>query len=191
MKNCNFVTSNDDGGLGVDSRLELFVSAGDVFFLEAGSFGSSIGAFTLTATRDDVDNFLATNGSIFLSQEGYGSIFGEIERTGDRDLFAITSQLTGTLVIQQNDADPGFFDSVLRIFDSSGKLSLFPMMTSTESTARSRSASVQANNSSSRPALSMPLGFTRWPCREISVIRVSRRHLSRSQQPVGHPYLVT
>jgi len=119
-ENCDVVTSNDDGGPGLDSRLELFVSGGDVFFLEAGSFGSSTGAFTLTVTRDDVDNSLSTNGAIFLSQEGNGSIFGEIERTGDRDLFAITSQLTGTLTIQQNDADPGFFNSFVRVFDSNG-----------------------------------------------------------------------
>ena len=52
---CNVIAFDDDGGGGLDSQLELSLSAGDFVFLEAGAFGDSTGTYTLTVSTDGFD----------------------------------------------------------------------------------------------------------------------------------------
>ena len=81
-------TTNDDGGAGLNSRVEFTATEDATYYVSAGAHGSRTGAYTLSVT-EDMDDFTAgigTSGTVAVG----GSATGEIEYGGDRDWFAVT-----------------------------------------------------------------------------------------------------
>ncbi|MEX5728137.1 Ca2+-binding RTX toxin-like protein [Rhodovulum iodosum] len=84
---------DDDGGLGLNSRLEFVASSGGTYYIAAGAFGLNTGTYTLSVTgvgggTDDYADSTSTDGTVAVG----GSSTGVIEEDGDRDWFAVTLQ---------------------------------------------------------------------------------------------------
>ena len=45
---------NDDGGPGLDSRIEFTATAGGTYYLDVGGFSANTGTYTLSTRVDDV-----------------------------------------------------------------------------------------------------------------------------------------
>ena len=81
-------TTNDNGGLGTNSRVVFTATADATYYVSAGAYRSSTGAYTLSV-REVPDDFTAgtgTAGAVTVD----GSATGEIAFRGDRDWFAVT-----------------------------------------------------------------------------------------------------
>ncbi len=87
----SFVTSNDDGGNGLDSLLTFEVGQDGEYFISAAAFGSATGSYTLEVTRTGDGNI----GEVGDTRESAGqlnpngSVTSQIDFGGDRDVFAI------------------------------------------------------------------------------------------------------
>lgn len=101
--------SNDDsadaaGNYSLDSQLEIVLSAGSDYYIEAGAFGSSTGRYTLDlqtsslASLDNSDSF-DTAVDVSLSRYGFGKRHGDIDPQGDVDYFRFTATQTTHLAI--------------------------------------------------------------------------------------------
>lgn len=115
-----FVTSNDDGGTGLDSLIQFEVSQDGEYFINAAAYGSATGSYTLEVTRTgggntgDVGDTRASAGQL----PAGGSVTSEIDFGGDRDVFAITldaGQRVTFDLVGNSLADP-----VLTLFDANG-----------------------------------------------------------------------
>ena len=82
----DLITTNDDGGAGLNSRVEFTATEDATYYVSAGAHGRT-GAYTLSVT-EDMDDFTAgigTSGTVAVG----GSATGEIEYGGDRDWYAV------------------------------------------------------------------------------------------------------
>ena len=80
-------TTNNDGGVGYDSRVTFTATADATYYVSAGANGSRTGTYTLSVSV--TDDFTAGTGTAGTVAVG-GSATGEIEFGGDRDWFAVT-----------------------------------------------------------------------------------------------------
>ncbi|HJT75964.1 MAG TPA: PPC domain-containing protein, partial [Gemmataceae bacterium] len=120
------LTFNDDGGGGsndTDSLVRFNVTAGQTYYVQAGAFGDSTGAYVLTFTAGDRlgDGFghtFADAQAIPLDATGAGSVQGTIVNSGDQDFFRFTAPATGLLSVTQGAASGGSLDSVLSVYDA-------------------------------------------------------------------------
>ncbi|MCU9837769.1 pre-peptidase C-terminal domain-containing protein [Ruegeria sp. WL0004] len=119
-------TTNDDGGIGLNSLLSFTASTGGTYFIAAGAFSSETGTYTLSVqdegSADDFGSNTATAGSIPSS----GVVTGEINEPNDTDWFGIDMVADHNYRIALNGAYGGggtLSDPFLRgIHDSSGNL---------------------------------------------------------------------
>ena len=79
------VAFNDDGGPGLNSRIEFTASSGGMYFLDAGGFGTNTGTYTLATRVDDVSDDINSIDSIAAN----GSRSGTINSASDQDFFRI------------------------------------------------------------------------------------------------------
>src|SRR5206468_906530 len=94
---------NDEGiGFSRDSVLTVSVSAGQLYYVQAGAFGDSIGQYRLTASlrQDDAGDTFATAALLTLSPTGEGTQHGAIDFSGDVDFYQFVSPVTGRLRVQ-------------------------------------------------------------------------------------------
>lgn len=112
---------DDDGGEGLNSRVEIDVVAGRSYRLRAGAYGRSTGAYELLV-RSDHGATTATATPLTLTRDGAGQQPGDIERAGDADMFRFTAPLSGRMTIRQQAAGGSGLDSFLYVYDSSGRL---------------------------------------------------------------------
>ena len=84
-------TTNDDGGIGLNSRVYFTPTTTGTYYVAAGAYRNREGTYTLSVA--DVtplyDDFTATTGTTGAVSVG-GSATGEIEDRGDVDWFAVT-----------------------------------------------------------------------------------------------------
>ena len=80
-------TEADDGGEGVNSRVEFTPTARGTYYVAAGASGSETGTYTLSVMdlTDDYSATRRTTGAVDVD----GSVTGEIDYRGDRDWFAV------------------------------------------------------------------------------------------------------
>ena len=81
-------TTNNDGGAGLNSRVEFTAAGNTTYYVSAGAHGSRTGTYTLSV-EEVPDDFRAGTGTAGAVAVG-GSATGEIELGGDRDWFAVT-----------------------------------------------------------------------------------------------------
>ena len=84
----NFITSDDDTGVGYNSQITYRATTSGSFFLGAGAYADGLtGTYRLSATlRDDYANDASTPTNLDVG----GGIGGSIERAGDRDWFRVS-----------------------------------------------------------------------------------------------------
>lgn len=80
------LTFNNNGGLGLNARIEFTALTAGTYFLDVGGFGSSTGTYTLAARTDDAADDIKTTDSLAVG----ASQAGIINTALDRDFFAIT-----------------------------------------------------------------------------------------------------
>jgi hypothetical protein len=117
--------SDDDGGEGLNSRLDLDVVAGRQYRLRAAAYGRSTGAYQLlirTTPADDHGETPATATRLTLGPNGSGHQRGTIGQAGDVDMFTFTAPVSGRLTIRQQAVEGSRLDSFLYIYDSDGRL---------------------------------------------------------------------
>jgi len=119
----SLVAEDDDSGSGLNSRLEIPVTAGAAYYVAATSHGASAGKYTLglKATRDDHADTFAAATTLSLSSSGSASKTGKIERTGDTDVFRFVARVSGTMTITQS-AYYSSLDPYLCVYNGSEQL---------------------------------------------------------------------
>ncbi|MFP7674338.1 S8 family serine peptidase [Marivita sp. S0852] len=121
------VAGDDDGGSGLNARLEFTANRTDVFFISAEAYSATMtGTYTLesaqaAAITDDFGNNVATQGQL---QANGGSVTGSLELAGDEDWFRVDVQANTTYEFSLDGASGqgGLRDPLLALYDSSGQL---------------------------------------------------------------------
>jgi hypothetical protein len=76
---------NDDGGPGLDSRVEFTASSSGMYFLDVGGYSTNTGSYSLSTRIDDVADDVNTTDSIIAG----GVRSGTINSAADQDFFQI------------------------------------------------------------------------------------------------------
>ncbi len=121
-------TLDDDGGQGLNSRLEFTAEASDTYYIAAGAFADHTGTYKVTVTEtgfvvaDDFADDITTTGAAVID----GSAFGRIETGGDRDWFAmdVVAGRAYSISLEGEETDAGtLVDPYMRgVYDSTGTL---------------------------------------------------------------------
>ncbi|MBC7819785.1 MAG: PPC domain-containing protein [Planctomycetaceae bacterium] len=116
----NQLASDNDGGPGSNSRLTFTIEGGETFFVEAGGFSTSVGAYQLTIALDFVGDTpqTATNLGVLTATQPL-QVFGAIEAALDRDVFQFQADIQGPVIIELSAVNFGL-DTFVRLLDSSG-----------------------------------------------------------------------
>lgn len=125
------VIGENDDFTGLDSQIDVSITASGTYYLEAssGTNGSGTGSYVLSASVPITDDYLADNTTSGRVVPG-GSATGKVEITGDSDWFAI-SLVAGksyTFSLETGTAnglpDPvnGLLDPLLSLYGSDGAL---------------------------------------------------------------------
>ena len=83
-------TTDDDDGMGRNSRVTLRAAEAGTYYVAAGAYGGGRGTYTLSVTElaGGRDDFASTTGTTGVVEVG-GSATGEIDFNGDLDWFAV------------------------------------------------------------------------------------------------------
>ncbi|MFZ2029151.1 MAG: PPC domain-containing protein, partial [Vitreimonas sp.] len=120
----NSITSDDDSGTGLDSRITYTATSSGTFYLSVGSSTTSgTGTYTVAATNiappDDYSSSTSTTGAVSVG----GSSSGSIEAAGDTDWFRISLVAGQSYQFDLRGAPTGggtLADPYLRLRDSAG-----------------------------------------------------------------------
>ncbi|MEA3642210.1 MAG: S8 family serine peptidase [Lamprobacter sp.] len=116
-----FITSDDDSGAGLDSRLEYVVSEGGTYYLSASAFGTATGSYTLTVTSDDdFDGEIPDNASTSSVIAIGSSQSSQIDFQGDADWFRVDLAAGSTYVFDL--VGNTLSDPYLALYDEDGQL---------------------------------------------------------------------
>ena len=119
-------TTNNNGGLGDNSRGTFTADTAGIYYVSAGAYRDGEGSYTLSVTDVTVgDDYTAgtdTTGEVTVG----GSARGDIESNGDRDWFAVTLEANKTYQFDLEGSptrDGSLRDPYLRgLYDSEGAL---------------------------------------------------------------------
>ncbi|MEM7445821.1 MAG: PPC domain-containing protein [Pseudomonadota bacterium] len=127
------VARNDDGGDGLNSRLEFNAPTAGTYYVQAGAFGGATGTYTVSAadggialtervaeaSADDFGATVATAGFMTVNSSAYG----ELEQSGDTDWFSVNlgagSQVTIDLEGEPTGAGT-LSDPLVMVYDQNG-----------------------------------------------------------------------
>jgi hypothetical protein len=129
------IARNDDSGGTLNSHVQVNVEAGATYYVRAGGYASSTGAYqlrlagspvsTTPATTvpppDDHANQFVTASELQLDSGGSGTAMGVVERAGDIDMFRFVAQATGRLTIEQRARVGSPLDSYLIVYGGAGR----------------------------------------------------------------------
>lgn len=113
------VSTDDDGGDGLNSLISYTPSTSGTYYLDAGDKSSHTGTYSVSVvalSTDDYVGSIATTGTIFAGS----STSGNIEHSGDRDWFRVA--LVAGTTYELRETGITLSDSVLSLRDSSGTI---------------------------------------------------------------------
>jgi hypothetical protein len=101
-------TSNDDYGIGLDSRVSFTAPATGTYYLAAGGYGSNVGDYALSlyslgGTTDTVASNVSTTGSIAMN----GTVAGRIDYARDVDWYRVSLAAGQDYVVNVRGAPSG------------------------------------------------------------------------------------
>ena len=119
-------TTNDDGGEGFNSRLDVTPAMTATYYIAAGAYGERTGTYTLSVSVDefvdDYPNAVGTGATLAVD----GTATGAVDYAGDTDWFAVTLDAGEYYRIHLEGSDTGqgtLRDPALRgIHDADGNL---------------------------------------------------------------------
>ena len=119
-------TTDDDGGIGFNSRVLFTAGEDGTYYVAAGAFANRRGTYTLSVTElsatDDYAAGTGTSGTVTVG----GSATGDIETRGDRDWFAVNLEAGESYRIDLEGSRTGdgtLYDPYLRgVHDADGAL---------------------------------------------------------------------
>ena len=117
----NFITSDDDGGIGLNSSLQYSATQSGTYYIAATGYGDGTGGYELTfqSNGSDVGNTVNTATSITAGTP----VNSTIDFSNDSDWFAITLNAGTRYTIDLKGAsssDGTLSDPVLGLYDSTG-----------------------------------------------------------------------
>lgn len=108
------LTFNDDGGVGVNARIEFTATSTGTHYLDVGGFGTNAGTYSLAARIDDVADDVETTDSLALGSSRSGTIIGAT----DQDFFRIFLTAGQSYIFDST----GAFDSTLALSNAAGMI---------------------------------------------------------------------
>jgi hypothetical protein len=108
------VAFNDDGGPGLDSRVEFTATASGTYFLDVGGFGTNTGSYTLATRIDDVADDVNTTDSVAVG----GARAGTIDSASDEDWFSVSLTAGQSYIFDAHGV--GLSDTTLTLRNSAG-----------------------------------------------------------------------
>ncbi len=118
------LTSNDDGGIGLNSLITYTATTSGNYYLGARAFSSGTGSYVVSATSsattsDDYAASASTTGHVSVGEPATG----RIEASGDEDWFAISLTAGKTYSFRLDAASSGgLSDPYLNLYNGSGSL---------------------------------------------------------------------
>ena len=102
------LSSANDNGAAAAAETVIAVQQGQTYYVQAGSFNATTGAFTLTCKRyqDDHGNDPADASVVPLSPAGNAVLAGSIGVPSNVDVFKFTARVTGQMLLRESPA-PG------------------------------------------------------------------------------------
>ena len=116
------IGQNNDAEAGRNSRVDVRVVKGGVYYVQATGYGTSgkyaVGA---KAVQDDYANTLAAASQLALDSSGQRAVNGKINYRGDVDMFSVVAPASGTMTVTLNSSGGKVrVDPELTLYDSSG-----------------------------------------------------------------------
>ena len=108
---------NDDANGGLNSQIDFTASANGMVYLDAGSFDTGLGSYSLVATNITVDDYAANASTTGILSVG-GTAAGVVGASGDSDWFRIALNAGGTYRFNLNGV--GLSDPTLYLRDANG-----------------------------------------------------------------------
>ncbi len=132
------LAQNDDDGTSLNSCVNISVTAGSTYYVEAAAFNAgatggstgaiynTTGAYVLSfSTARTPPNTFTTAQTITLNGTGGGSQAGQLNYVGDYDYFKFVAPVSGLMTIQQLAAAGSSIDSYLYVYGGNQKLLWF------------------------------------------------------------------
>ena len=118
------IATDDDSGVGFNSRLSYTPGTTGTYYVSAEAFGANTGTYTVSVHTDD---FAADTGALTGTVAVNGTATGSINYAGDRDWFSVTLTAGVRYMFDEQGSPTGagtLSDSLMRLYDGSGTTQL-------------------------------------------------------------------
>ncbi len=116
------LSSNDNLGASLNSRVEFPVVAGQTYYLRAGASDGSIGQYNLTLTLAKSPAELSSPTTITLDASGSGRASGVVSIPGEVETYQFVATASGQVSISLDASSASHLDGRLKVFDNRGAL---------------------------------------------------------------------
>ncbi|PHX63160.1 MAG: hypothetical protein CK551_07450, partial [Planctomycetaceae bacterium] len=123
------ILEDDDSGSELNSLISTNVLNGQTYYLQASSFGSSTGAYTISASISAADDHANQAGEsatrlIVSSTNAVSNTAGTINPSTDNDVFLYKATANGSITINVTPTNNSALNSYLFVYDSTGNILL-------------------------------------------------------------------
>ncbi|MEI7854851.1 MAG: PPC domain-containing protein [Planctomycetota bacterium] len=122
------ILEDDDSGSGLNSLISTNVLTGQTYYLQASGFGSSTGAYTISASISAADDHANQAGEsatrMVVSNNAVSNTAGTINPSTDNDVFLFKATADGSITINVTPTNNSALNSYLFVYDSTGNILL-------------------------------------------------------------------
>ena len=122
------ILEDDDSDSGLNSLISTNVLIGQTYYLQASGFGSSTGAYTISASLSAADDHANQAGEsatrLVVSNNAVSITAGIINPSTDNDVFLYKATADGSITINVNPTNNSALNSYLFVYDSTGNILL-------------------------------------------------------------------
>ena len=123
------ILEDDDSSSGLNSSISINVLTGQTYYLQASGFGSSMGAYTISASISAADDHANQAGEsatrlVVSSTNAVNPTAGTINPSTDNDVFLYKATADGSITINVTPTNNSALNSYLFVYDSTGNILL-------------------------------------------------------------------
>ena len=122
------ILEDDDSGSGLNSLISINVLTGQTYYFQASGFGSSTGAYTISASISAADDHANQAGEsatrMVVSNNAVSNTAGTINPSTDNDVFLFKATADGSITINVTPTNNSALNSYLFVYDSTGNILL-------------------------------------------------------------------